>query len=135
VHTNQSTSTYDKLKQNIFGLDPSSSIFAPRKIRKPKSLIYFMTSQWRSKDMANCTYARGANGKGTQNCVKFVFLSYNQIEHFSFYYFFVILFEIRRCCIFVRTTRRDVFYGRDEILRFFFTTLINLIKIATQVAQ
>jgi hypothetical protein len=39
VHTNQSTSTHDKTKQNMFDLDPSGSIFAPSKIRKPSHLF------------------------------------------------------------------------------------------------
>jgi hypothetical protein len=36
--------------------------------------------------MANCAHAKGANRNGTQNCAKFVFLSYDQNEICPLYF-------------------------------------------------
>jgi hypothetical protein len=68
--------------------------------RRPKRPIA-SDDQWRSKGMTtNCAYAGGVN------CAKVVFSSYDKNRNIS-----IILFEIRRRCLFVHTT-----YGFNDVI-------------------
>jgi hypothetical protein len=83
----------------MFSLDPSGVLFLLRAKYENQSHLFILrlvsgeVRVWR-----NVPTPIRANRKGAYDYAKVVFLSYNQIEIFLFYYFFVILFEIRRCC-------------------------------------
>jgi hypothetical protein len=57
-----------------------------RKKRRTRTIRTMPPRQWRSKSMANCVNAKGANYKMARNFAKVVFLSYSKIHNFPLHF-------------------------------------------------
>ena len=130
----------------MFGLDRSGSIFAPSKIRKPKSLVYFTTSRLTEhrvntipkmacdpEKLINVVFLRKSiydycdkdhSNRLIQdrlwNEMRVKFLNLNSSSRNSAKKFKIVLFS-----------NRFLFISCIQILRFFFYCFRYLIKIAT----
>jgi hypothetical protein len=75
-------------------------------MHRTRNAVWFsVRCQRRSEGMTNYAYARGANCKGPQNYAKVLFIYFIFTLQLN-RNFFIILFEIRRCSLFVHTTRK-----------------------------